>query len=120
MDALRGFFADANGRDFGEWFEWRLRDARQALDALKSDQRLGFDYLSPLSDLLENLDDAQSMCRTTSGEALSYWEKVASDAEADISEIIDDLGSVTLARIVVAAMAHDQPCSAPGPAPGQP
>lgn len=109
VDALKGFFADANGRDFGEWFEWRLRNARQALDALKNDQRLGFDHLSPLSDLLRNLDEAQNMRRTSVGETLSYWERVASDAEADIAEIIDDLGSVCVARMIVSAMAHDLP-----------
>lgn len=43
-----------------------------------------------LSDLIARYDEADNMMRITSGETLSYWEEKRTDAEEEISAIIDD------------------------------
>lgn len=49
---------------------------------------------------LARYDEADANKRITSGEDLAHWEAELADAESEIAESLDDLGTVGCARLI--------------------
>jgi len=100
-DALEAFFEDAGDRNFGEWFEEKLKNAKVALEFSNALSKRGSPHRADLIEALARYDGADFNMRVTSGETLDHWSLERKSAGSDIEEMIEDLDPIDIARHVL-------------------